>query len=76
MQALPSTMIAQPLGARVAPGWFKAVAVFMGACTPGGFLFLMALLTNGNVHFDTPVWFMFAAAGGVAAWFLTKRAFS
>lgn len=48
--------------------------VFMGVCTPGGFLFLIALLTTSNIDLDGPVWFILAALGGVAGWFLAKRA--
>jgi hypothetical protein len=47
---------------------------FMGACTPGGFLFLMALLTDSNINLEQPVWFILAGIGGVAGWTLSKRA--
>ncbi|RLB60125.1 MAG: hypothetical protein DRI90_14425 [Deltaproteobacteria bacterium] len=64
----------QPLPPAQRPGWLKWVLVFMGVCTPGGFLFLIALLTTSNIDLDGPVWFILAALGGVAGWFLAKRA--
>jgi hypothetical protein len=57
-----------------APGWLKGVMAFMGACTPGGFLFLFALLTESSVRFETPVWFLMAGAGGVGGYMLARRA--
>lgn len=46
---------------------------FMGACTPGGFLFLFALLTRSNFHFDPTLWYMLAAGGGVGGYLLSKK---
>ena len=54
------------------PGWVTAVMIGMGACTPGGLLFLIALLTNANIHLETPVWYALAAAGGFGGWRLSK----
>jgi hypothetical protein len=48
--------------------------VFMGACTPGGFLFLLALLTGSSINFEKPVWFILAAVGAVVGWFVGKKA--
>ena len=45
----------------------------MGACTPGGFLFLLALLTTTRINFDPAVWYLLAAGGGVGGYLLAKR---
>jgi len=47
--------------------------IFSCACAPGGFLFLVALLTGSNIHLETPVWLILAAAGGVGGYFASKR---
>lgn len=54
--------------------WPRWVMAFMGACTPGGFLFLVALLTEEHINMERPAWFILAAVGGAAGWFLGKRA--
>lgn len=53
-----------------APTWFRCITAAMGACTPGGFLFLLALVTDGNVNMPHAAWFAMAAVGGVAGFFL------
>jgi hypothetical protein len=65
--------VAQPVPSR-APGWLKGVMGFAGACTPGGFLFLLALVADTHINFDKAVWFVLAAGGGAAGWFLAKKA--
>ncbi len=65
--------VARQLAPVRSPGWLKWVLVFMGACTPGGFLFLIALLTTSNIDLETAVWFILAAIGGIPGWFLAKR---
>ena len=64
---------AQPLAPRN-PGWLPPLLAFTCACTPGGFLFLIALLAETNINFDKPVWFVLAAVGGAAGWFVAKKA--
>jgi hypothetical protein len=54
------------------PGWITGLLIVMGACTPGGFLFLFALLSSSNIHFETPIWLVLAAAGGFGGWRLSK----
>jgi hypothetical protein len=51
----------------------RALMAFMGACTPGGFLFLFALLTNSSMRFDPVVWYLMAAGGGIGGYMLAKR---
>ena len=55
------------------PLWVKLVMIFMGLCTPGGFLFLLALITESNIRFDLPVWFILAALGGVGGWLVSRK---
>lgn len=45
---------------------------FMGACTPGGFLFLIALLTSSKIDLEEPVWYILAAICGFVGWRLGK----
>lgn len=54
------------------PPWLAPVMVFTGACTPGGFLFLVALLTDSSINLDEPVWFILAAICGYIGWRLAK----
>lgn len=54
--------------------WLPPLMAFMGACTPGGFLFLIALLSNSRINIDEPVWYILAGLGGVGGWLLGKRA--
>jgi hypothetical protein len=51
-----------------------ALMTFMGACTPGGFLFLLALISDSNVTFDKGVWFLLALAGAFGGYQVGKRA--
>ena len=51
----------------------RALMAFMGACTPGGFMFLLALLTRSHVNLDPVAWYALAAGGGVAGYLLAKR---
>jgi hypothetical protein len=51
----------------------KVLLTFMGACTPGGFLFLFALLTHSNFRMDPIVWYLMAAGGGVGGYLLAKK---
>ena len=55
------------------PGWLVPLLAFSCACTPGGFLFLIALTTGTNINLNTVVWFILAAVGGAAGWGLGKR---
>ena len=52
---------------------YRALITFMGVCTPGGALFLFALLTSTGFHFHPAVWFLLAAAGGVGGYAIAKR---
>jgi len=54
------------------PGWITALLIVMGACTPGGFLFLLALISESNIHFETPISLLLAGAGGFGGWRLSK----
>ena len=72
-QQLPAPVHAQPLATPLPPGWLKPLLIFSCACTPGGFLFLIALLAETNVHFETPVWLALAAAGAVGGYFAGRR---
>jgi hypothetical protein len=60
--------------ARSARTWVKIIMAAMGVCTPGGFFFLLALLTNTQVHLPISVWGLLDVAGGVGGWFLARRA--
>jgi hypothetical protein len=54
------------------PSWLAPLMTFMGACTPGGFLFLIALLTGSKINLDEPVWYILAVICGFAGWRLGK----
>lgn len=54
------------------PTWLAPLMAFMGACTPGGFLFLVALLTNSKIDLDEPLWYILAAICGFTGWRLGK----
>ncbi len=61
------------MSTRPARTWVKIVMAVMGVCTPGGFFFLLALLTNTQVHLPIAVWGLLDVAGGVGGWFLARR---
>jgi len=67
--AVPQAQLAVPRK----PSWSGPLLAFMGACTPGGFLFLIALLTDSAINLDEPVWYILAALGGAGGWWLSKR---
>jgi len=54
------------------PTWLAPLMAFMGACTPGGFLFLLAILTDSKVTLDNAVWIILAAVCGFVGWRLGK----
>lgn len=54
------------------PPWLPPLLAFTSACTPGGFLFLIALLTDSSINLDEPLWYILAAASGFAGWRLAK----
>ena len=57
----------------ILPGWLKPALIVMGACTPGGCLFLLALLTNSSINMAEIVWYLTAAAGGLGGWALHRH---
>lgn len=64
-----------PYGAppRPLPTPLRVVVVAMGACSPGGLLFLLALLFGEHINFDKGVWFILAGLGGVGGYFLQRN---
>ena len=52
---------------------FRILIVGMGVCSPGGLLFLLALVFSSNVNLDKPIWFILALLGGAGAFVLQKR---
>lgn len=54
------------------PTWARVALVFMGACTPGGFLFLIALLTTSNIDMPPSAWFGLALVGAVIGFLLPR----
>lgn len=54
------------------PGWLNALMIGMGACTPGGFLLLIALLSSANLNLTPLVWCALVVAGGFGGWRLSK----
>lgn len=53
--------------------WLKWLMAFTFACTPGGFMFLIALVTESNINMPLFAWFLFAALAGVGGFFMGRR---
>jgi hypothetical protein len=58
---------------RPLPTPLRVLIVGMGVCSPGGLLFLLALLSSSNVNLDKPIWYVLALLGGAGAFVLQRR---
>jgi hypothetical protein len=67
VQAVP---VATP---RRLPTPLRVLLVAMGVCSPGGLLFLLALVFNSNVNLDKMIWYILATIGGAGAFYLQRR---
>ncbi len=63
----------RPAAPRELPTALRVLIVAMGACAPGGLLFMLALIFAENIHLEKPVWFILAAFGGIGGYFLQRN---